>query len=54
MIHWKDYDKILWFDDRLYLFEQLRDSILISNHNNLLINHFKIKKTLKLMQKKYY
>ena len=54
IIHWKDHDKILWFDDKLYLFKQLRDSILILNHDDSLINHFKIKKTLKFMQRKYY
>ena len=54
MIHWKNYDKILWFDDKLYLFKQLRNLILISNHNDLLIDHFKIKKNLKFMQRKYY
>ena len=32
----------------------MRDSILILNHDDSLINHFKIKKILKFMQKKYY
>ena len=54
MIHWKDHDEILWFDDKLYLLEQLRDSILILNHDDSLINHFEIKKILKFMQRKYY
>ena len=54
MIYWKIHDEILWFDDKLYLLEQLRNSILISNHDNLLTDYFKIKKILKLMQRKYY
>ena len=51
---WKNKNDILWYENRLYLLETLRVDVIKHNHNDSLIDHFDTKKTLKLIQKKYY
>ena len=45
---------MLWFKNRLYLSRILRTQIIQRNHDDSLIDHFDAKKTLKLVNRKYY
>ena len=45
---------MLWFKNRLYLSKALRTQIIQRNHDDFLIDHFDTKKTLELVNRKYY
>ena len=52
--HWVDEKEILWHDDCLYVSSNLRKNVIKSNHDNLLADHFEIKRILELIRRKYY
>ena len=51
---WRDEEEVLWHDDCLYVSSSLRKNVIKSNHDNLLIDHFDVERTLKLIRRKYY
>ena len=52
--HWKNEDEVLWHDDCLYVSSNLKENVIRANHDNLLIEHFEVKRILKLIRRKYY
>ena len=52
--HWKNENEILWHDEYVYVSSSLRENVIRANHDNLLIEHFEAKRTLKLIRRKYY
>ena len=51
---WKNEQKVLWHKKCFYIFENFRIDVIFANHNDSLIEHFDVQKTLNLFQKKYF
>ena len=54
MSDWDDINEVLRYQERLYLPEVIRFDLVARNHDDLLTSHFEVKKTLELLQRKYY
>ena len=52
--HWKNEDEILWHDECVYVSSSFRENVIRVNHDNFLIEHFEMKRILKLIRRKYY
>ena len=52
--YWQDEKKVLWHDECLYISSNLKKNVIKVNHDNSLIEHFDVKRILKLIQRKYY
>ena len=52
--HWHDENEVLWHESCLYVLSSLRDDVICANHDNSLIEHFDVKRILKLIRRKYY
>ena len=52
--YWKDFNEILHHQGVPYVPKIIRTELISRHHNNLLAGHFGIKKTRKLVAKKYY
>ena len=52
--YWHDEKKILWHDECLYISSSLKENVIKINHDKSLIEHFDMKRILKLIQRKYY
>ncbi len=48
--------KLVKHNERLYVLDNavIKEKLINKNHNDFLIKHFKINKTLKLLKRKYY
>ena len=51
---WKDIDGVLHHQNLPYVPEIIRTKLISKHHNNPLAGHFGIKKTRKLVVRKYY
>ncbi len=51
---WKDIEEVLYYQGHLYVPKVICSELINKYHNNLLVGHFSIKKTLELITKKYY
>ena len=51
---WKDVKNILYFQNLLYMLKIIYFKVISCYHNNLLAGYFLIKKTKKLVTKKYF
>ena len=54
LINWQNSNEVFYRENKLYLFKAMRMNALIRNHNDSLIDHFEVKKTLELLHRKYY
>ena len=54
LINWQNSNEIFYRENKLYLLEAMRMNALIRNHDDLLIDHFEMKKTLEFFHRKYY
>ena len=51
---WKNEQRVLWHKKCLYVFKNFRIDVISANHDDSLIEHFDVQKTLNLLQKKYF
>lgn len=51
---WEEIDGVLHHQSLPYIFELIRTKLICRYHNDLLTGHFSIKKSHKLITKKYY
>ena len=51
---WKDIEQILYYQSFLYIPNVIYSELISRHHDNLLTNHFGIKKTWDLIARKYY
>ena len=54
LTNWQNSNEVLYREDKLYLFETMRMNALTRNHDDPLVDHFEVKKTLELLHRKYY
>ena len=54
LINWQNSNEVFYRENKLYLFETMCINTLTQNHNNSLIDHFEMKKTLEFFYRKYY
>ena len=54
LINWQNSNEIFYRENKLYLLEAMRMNALTRNHDDSLIDHFEVKKTLELLHRKYY
>ena len=54
LTNWQNSNEVFYRESKLYLFEAMRINALIRNHDNSLVDHFEVKKTLELFHRKYY
>ena len=52
--HWQHKNGLLYYDDVVYISESLRENVIRVNHDNSLVGHFGIERTLELVRRKYY
>ena len=51
---WEDSNRILHYQSLPYVPEIIRTELISKHHDDLLVGHFSIKKTRKLVARKYY
>ena len=51
---WEDIEKMFYYKNLLYVLKIIHSELISRHHNNLLIGHFSIEKTCKLIANKYY
>ncbi len=51
---WKGIEGVLHYQNLLYILKVIRLELISRHHNNPFVGHFGIKKTQKLIAKKYY
>ncbi len=51
---WEDIEQVFHYQDLLYIPKIIRLELINRHYNNLLAGHFGIKKTRKLIARKYY
>ena len=54
LTNWQNSNEVLYRENKLYLPEAMRMNALIRNHDDPLVDHFEVKKTLELFYRKYY
>ena len=52
--NWQHKDELLYYDDVVYIPEDLRENVIRAHHDSSLVDHFDIERTLKLIRRKYY
>lgn len=51
---WKDNEGVFQYQGLSYISKIIRSELISCNYNNLLVKHFGLNKTQKLIAKKYY
>ena len=54
LTNWQNSNEVLYRENKLYLFKAMRMNALARNHDDSLVDHFEVKKTLELFHRKYY
>ena len=51
---WEKIEQVFYYQGLLYVLKLICSELINWHHNNLLVDHFGIKKTLELIARKYY
>ena len=54
LTNWQDSNGVFYRESKLYLLKTMRMNALTRNHDDSLVDHFGVEKTLELFHRKYY